>query len=271
MRRALLVALGWLCLTGAAASFPNTYDTDASTYFLQLSINGCATPTASFKAAINIYIIAEKAALNWGNQDFQGVFATTDSCTAGTNLAQPGLYNITWSGPPTFAVQTGLNGNGSTILGDLGVNQSALTRTTQNSAHVDVWTNSANVRRAAGLAGTAAGLEVDPQTNKVTILNSSSGNGITDTGGGTAGLHFADRNSSGAITTGLNGAVQTSAGSSTSAALNANHVVVCEISATTCANGINELFFGIGGPMNSESLHYTNVRNLLLALGVTGI
>ena len=33
----------------------------------------------------------------------------------------------------------------------------------------------------------------------------------------------------------------------------------------------NILFVGFGAPMNSESSHYTNVRNLLLALGVTGI
>lgn len=271
MRRVVGILLAGLLFSGTARAFPQTYDTDASVYFAQLSINGCATPTASFKAAVNAYIIAEKAALNWGNQDAEYIFATTDSCTAATNLAQPTLYQITWNGSPTFTLQNGLNGNGSTIYGDLGVNQSALTRTTQNNGHVDVWVNSAGVRRAAGLLSTQAGLDIDPQTNKLTILNSASGNGITDTGGGTAGLHFADRTVSASINTGLNGALQTTAGASVSAALNANHVVVCGVNGTTCASGINELFFGLGGAMNSESSHYTNVRNLLLALGVTGI
>lgn len=274
-RRSFLSSVSVAAVVASASSkafaFPQTYDTDASVYFAQLVINGAATLTAQFKAAVNAYIIAEKAALNWGNQDAEYIFATTDIVVASTNLAQPPLYGITWTGSPTFTVQTGLNGNSSTIFGDLNVNESALTRLAQNNAHVDVWTNSSNVRRAAGLAGVLTGLQVDPQTNKVTVLTSPSGNAITDTGGGTAGLHYADRTSSSTLNTGLNGAAQTTAGASTSSAPSANHIVVCEINATTCANGINELFFGIGGPMNSESSHYTNVRNLLLALGVTGI
>lgn len=269
--RALLAALAWLTTTVGVTAFPNTYDTDASAYFLQLSINGCATPSASFKAAVNAYVIAEKAALNWGNQDAEYIFATTNSCTAATNLAQPPLYQMTWSGSPTFTLQNGLNGDGSTIFGDIGVNQNALTRITQNNSHVDVWTNSTSVRRAAGLAGTTNGLDVDTNATKTTVLTSAAAQAVTDVGGSTPGLHFADRTGASAINTGLNGTVQSNAASSTSAALVSAHVVVCEVSATTCANGINELFFGLGGAMNSESAHYTDVRNLLLALGVTGI
>jgi hypothetical protein len=271
VRRALLAGLSWLLLTNAAAAFPQTYDTDASVYFLQLSINGCATPSAAFKAAVNAYVIAEKTALNWGNQDAEYVFATTDSCTAATNLAQPPLYKVTWSGSPTFTLQNGLNGDGATIFGDLGVNQSSLTRITQNNAHVDVWTNSTSIRRAAGLSGTTNGLDVDTNATKTTVLTSAAAQAVTDAGGSTPGLHFADRTGSTTINTGLNGALQSNAAASTSTSLVSAHVVVCEVSATTCANGINELFFGLGGAMNNEASHYTNVRNLLLALGVTGI
>lgn len=268
MRRALLALLGWLFLTDTLVAFPNTYDTDASVYFLQLSINGCATPSASFKAAVNAYIIAEKAALNWGNQDAQYLLATTDACTAGTNLAQPTLYGVTWNGSPTFTVQNGLPGDGSTQDGDTNVNLSALTRLSQNNAHLESWV-AANKGDGLGLIGTTNGFVISAVTNKITKLNTNVS--ITDTGGGTAGLHYADRVSSSTTTTGLNGVVQSNAVASTSGSPIVAHPGICIFSAVFCPAGTNELFVGFGSAMNNESAHYTDVRNLLLALGVTGI
>jgi hypothetical protein len=273
MTRFLALCFAFVLATSGAGAFPQTYDGDASSYFVQLSINGCATPTASFKAAVNAYIIAEKAALNWGNQDAQYILATTDSCTAGTNLAQPTLYKVTWSGSPSFTVQNGLNGDGATVAGDTGVNQSALTRTTQNNSHLDTWMNAANVCCALGLAAGSSGYRVNGTTNRLINLTSSSANGVTDTGAGIGGLYFADRlNSSTVINTGSNGVVQSSGATSASTALISAHVTICEVGvAAFCTNGTNLLFVGFGAPMNNEASHYTNVRNLLLALGVTGI
>lgn len=271
MTRYLSAALFvWLCLTNAAFAFPQTYDTDASLYFLQLSINGCTTPTAIFKAAINQYIIAEKAALNWGNQDFEYLLATTDSCTAATNLAQPPLYKITWTGSPTFTLQTGLNGDGATIYGDIGVNQNAMTRMVLNNAHIEAWT-ATNQGVAIGLIGSNGFYRLDPVTNKLTNITAVSGAFVTDTGGGTGGLAYGDRTNSSNINTGLNGAAQSTAATSASNSLTAAHIVICRVNAAFCSSSINELFVGGGAAMNSESSHYTDVRNLLLTLGVTGI
>lgn len=271
MIKRIFLALALSFVANWAGAFPATYDPDASVYFTQLSINNCATPTAIFKAAVSNYITAEKTALNWGNQDAEYLLTTTDLCTASTNLAQPQKYKLTWSGSPTPTLQNGINGDGSTIVGDTGVNQSVLTRMTQNNSHLDVWQNSSNVANALGLTGTFAGLRLSGATNRVTTLTSASANSITDTGLGTGGLYFTDRTGSSTINTGANGVLQTTGGASVSGALQAANVTLCKSNTSFCPNGVNLLWVGFGGAMNSESSHCTNVKNMLVALGVTGI
>jgi hypothetical protein len=265
-----LVAAALLCSGFTGPPIINTYprDTDAEMYFGALIANSCTPPGLKFRKAVTRFFRAEKIAGNWGSQDAQYILAVPDSCTASINLAQPTLYKITWSGSCTWTILAGLNGDGTTCVGDIGANQSALVRWVQNSGHMDVWTNSTNVTNAFGLAGTAT-TKLLPLTNKATALNSVTS--ITDTNGGTAGLHFADRTGSAAVNTGLNGALQTNAGAATSIALTAAHVVVCKSNAVFCANGINELFVGFGAAMNDEAAHYRNVRTMLLGIGTGGI
>lgn len=268
MSRALLALLGWLCLTACASAFPQTYDPDASTYFLQLSINGCATPSANFKAAVNDYIIAEKAVLNWGGQDLAYIMATSDSCTAATNLAQPSLYKLTWAGSCVYSVANGLQGDGSTCDGDIGVNESTLTRVSLNSSHFDACTAGSS-SAVFGNTGSFGAIFLNAVTNKASRSTSSAT--LTDTGGGNAGCHYADRSDSANLTTGKNGVVQSNAVANSSSALTAQHFTICLSNATFCSNSANIFFVGVGTPLTSESSHYTNVRNLLIALGATGI
>jgi hypothetical protein len=265
-----LVAAALLCSGFTGPPIINTYprDTDAEIYFGALIANSCTPPGLKFRKAVTRYFRAEKIAGNWGSQDAQYILAVPDSCTASINLAQPTLYKITWSGSCTWTILAGLNGDGSTCVGDTGTNQSALVRWLQNSGHMETWVNSANSGNGLGLSGSSA-TRISTLTNKLTTLNSLTT--ITDTSGGTAGLHFADRTGSTAINTGLNGVLQTTAGTANSSALAANHMMLCKSIGSFCANGINELFVGFGAAMTDEAAHYRNVRTMLAGLGVGGI
>lgn len=243
------------------------HDSDADAYLAQLAKNGCTSPTLRFRRAVTTYFQAEKRASNFGNQDAQYLGSAPDSCTAGTNLAQPTLYKITWNGTLTFSFANCINGDGSTGYGDTGVAENALTKLSQNNAHVEVWT-AANKANAIGLLNLGTTLSITPITNKSTKLN---GVTIIDTGGGLLGLHAADRGNSTNASTYLNGAVQSNAAANTSTAPAAADIVLCRINASMCAGSINLCFAGFGGAMNDEAAHYANVRALLIGLGVTGI
>lgn len=266
----LTVLLCLLAITSPASAqmMGGAYDSDAQAYFNALSANSCTAPSAAFKRAVSTYIKAEKTAGNWDSQDSEYIFATTDSCTASINLAQSTLYKITWAGACTYSLQNGLNGDSSTCVGDAGVNQSALTRQSQNNGHIEAWMGNNAATRAIGLAATATTRLVNSPPNKSSQLNSATNIGDT---GVTAGLNAADRTDSNTITTWLNGSTQSAGASATSAALVASHMLICETNGGFCGATSNILFVGWGAAMNSESSHYTNVRNLLLALGVTGI
>ena len=183
--RSLLIFLAalLLCAPAQAQVAGGDYDSDAQFYFDVLAANSCIATTPAFKLAVSHYIQAEKVAGNWGSQDAEYLLATSDSCTAAVNLAQPTLYKVTWTGACAFAVLTGLNGDGTTCFGDTGVLQSALIRYTQNNAHFDAWTNGATLgNNVLGLVGTGNGLTLNPIANKLSVLNSTAANGITDTG-----------------------------------------------------------------------------------------
>jgi len=247
-----------------------TYDGDALAYFNQLATNGCATPTPAFKSAVNAYVVAERSAGNWGFQDQAYIFATADSCTAGTNLAQPPLYKITWNGTCSFSLQ-GLNGDGATCYGDTNVQMSALVNLSQNNAHIEGY-NAGLITSGndVGLLNTGGSLLLQNfNPNRVSRLTSAAS--ITDTAAGAAGLAAADRTNSTTITTWINGTVLSNAVSSTSAASTAADVIVCRVNASMCGNGIRLLMAGVGQALPNEAQHYTNARTMLLALGVTGI
>lgn len=276
MRRALALLLALLfCVPAQATSNPRlrlhyALDPNAITYFAALVSNGCTTPSGAFKTAVNNYIVAEKAAGNWGYQDFAYILATADSCTASINLAQPNLYKITWSGSCTYSAANGLNGDSATCFGDTNIGQSSLTKAKQNLSHVFLClagTNNNNVFGGVAATGT---FKIDPGTNKTTRVSSSTQ--FTDTAGGGAGCHYGDRvNSSTTINTGKNGSVQSSGASNNSTAPGTTHAGLCQNNSVFCSSTSKIFFAEIGQPVASESSHYTNVRALLVALGAQGI
>lgn len=246
------------------------YDSDAQAYFNTLVANSCTTPSVAFEQAVSAYIVAERAAGNWGNQDAEYILTTADSCTAAINLAQPSLYKVTWSGSPSFAVQTGFPCDGSTQYGDTNVAENALTRRSQNNGHIEQWLKNAPASNGYGISViNSTQTRINAVTNKASLLNTSSG--ITDTGGGGAGFHTIDRSNSSTSSTYKNGGVQTSGAASTSNALATGDISIGRANTLFCPVGTDVLFVGEGQVMNNEATHYTNVRNLLLALGVTGI
>ena len=245
------------------------YDSAAQRYFNSLVSNGCTTPTPDFKLAVSNYVKAEKVSGNWGNQDAEYILATADSCTASINLAQPSLYKVTWNVSPPFTVQNGLPGDIATQNGDTGVNLNALTRLSQNNSHIDAWV-AANKNAILGTLTAANPFTFTNITNRTTRLTSNTV--VIDTGdGNTAGLVASDRTNSTTISTYKNGVVVSNGIANNSSALSTNHVSICSLASTFCSIGTNELFVGFGAAMNNESTHYTNVRNLLVALGVTWI
>lgn len=279
--RKLFAALGALILSGVPASaasnaqfllrFHMAYDRDAVAYFAALVANGCTTPSASFKGVVNTYITAEKAARNWGGQDFAYITTTADSCTASVNLAQPALYKITYSGACTFSATLGLNGDSATCVGNTGINMNALTRVSQNNSHFVICFGSpgGGGAGALGLAGVAGSTFYTSATNKTT--RSTSAASLVDTNGGGAGCHYADRTNSTQLNTGKNGIAQSVAVANASAAPDAAHLVICQQNATFCTSSIRDFFTEVGQPIPNELTHYNNLRTMLVALGATGI
>lgn len=280
MRFRALLAFFLACCSVASAQaaqnaafllrFHMAWDRDALIYFNALVSNGCTTPTTAFKVAVNSYITSEKAAANWGYQDFAYILATADSCTASINLAQPNLYKITWSGSCTYSAANGLNGDSATCFGDTNIGQSSLTKAKQNLSHIFLClagTNNNNVFGGVAATGT---FKIDAGTNKTSRISSATQ--VTDTAGGGAGCHYGDRvNSSTTVNTGKNGAAQQSGLANNSTAPGTTHTGLCQNNSVFCGSTSKIFFAEIGQPVASESSHYTNVRTLLVALGAQGI
>ncbi len=264
---AALIAWPALAITPAQRGvvFGGGYGPDALAYFNQLAANGCPAPGTFFKRAVSDYIRAEKAAGNWGSQDFAYI-TMFSACIAKTNLVQPALYTITWSGTCTFTIPNGQDGNGTDCSGDTNVAQNALVFATQNNSRIEVCANSSGTN--VGGVGAVGTFQISAAANKVTRLSSSAG--FTDTGGGGAGCHFAWRTGSGNITTGKNGVVQSSATANSSTAPAATHTGICQSNASFCG-ATHNFFIGIGAPIADEPAHYANVRKMLVVLGAQGI
>lgn len=272
-----LAFIAGLCVITPSQAAPNaatllrfhmSWDREALNYFNALVSNGCTTPTTAFKVAINNYITAEKAAANWGNQDFSYIFATADSCTASINLSQPSKYKITWSGACTYSIANGLNGDGATCSGDTNIGQSSYTRASRNNSHVFGCTGSTSL--IFGGITTTGSYKIDASTNKTTRISGNTQ--VTDTAGGGPGCHFGDRiNSATVVTTGKNGAVQSNGIANASSAPDTTHVGICVNSGGFCNSTSKTLFAEIGQALPNESSHYTNVRTMLVALGAQGI
>ena len=116
--RSLLIFLAalLLCAPAQAQVAGGDYDSDAQFYFDVLAANSCIATTPAFKLAVSHYIQAEKVAGNWGNQDAEYLLATSDSCTAAINLAQPALSQSDMDRIIAHfsGARRGLNGDGST-------------------------------------------------------------------------------------------------------------------------------------------------------------
>lgn len=270
--RWLLSALFALLLTTAAQAasplYGGAYDSDAQAYFNALAGNSCATPTTAYKQAFSDFIAGNKADGNWNTQDYIFVIVTTDSCTASVNVAQPSLYKATITNTCTLSVANGLVGNGIDCQLAPGVNQNAMKRYTLNSAHWLVCIGGGGQSQTIGPQSGSAHSRLSTISNKASRLNASSD--VTDTGGGLAGCHYADRTNSANMTTGKNGVVQSAAAATASTTVDTVPLTACLSGAVFCTNSAHFYYYDAGAPIPNESAYYTRIHTLIVALGAVG-
>lgn len=272
LKRLLALAFALIAVTPAHAQSvlqlrPGAYDSDAQAYFNALAGNSCTAPSVAYMQAISNFVVVEKAAGDWGNQDYRYVIITTDSCTASINLAQPSLYKATIAGTCVLSVASGLVGNTTDCRLDPNVTDTNLKRFSQNNSHILICAGNSGGSNVVGNIGTAK-TRISTTSNKATRLNAAAD--VTDTGGGLAGCHYADRSSSSTITTGKNGVVQSNAVASTSATPGGTDIALCETNGVFCSNSSHFYYYEIGQPIPDEATHYTNLHNLMVALGAVG-
>jgi hypothetical protein len=124
------------------------------------------TPSAGRQAVINEAIYALKNAGLWTLCDFLFVFAAHDGQAGLVNWINPGQVASTVA-TVTFTIDRGYNGDGVSGYIGAGFNWSALTRFTQNNAHIGAWIQS---------GGTATQPIIgSPTTQRVTLLPRSAG------------------------------------------------------------------------------------------------
>lgn len=95
-------------------------------------------PTRSRKVAIDDMVAALKVGGVWSKLGFLYVFAAADSQAALLNWVSPGI-TATATSSPTFTVDRGYTGNGSSALINSNYANNALANYTQNNCHVGAY------------------------------------------------------------------------------------------------------------------------------------
>lgn len=100
-------------------------------------------PTTARKAIINTCVVALKTAGVWSILDCLYVMAAADSQAARVNWKSPGTFTLSPANSPTFTVDRGYQGDGSTSYIDTGFTPSTAGGSfSLNSAHLGVWSRS---------------------------------------------------------------------------------------------------------------------------------
>ena len=107
----------------------------------QAIIAAMTTPPSFPRAVrINQLVSSLKSGGVWSKFDILYIFAAADEQAARINWKNPGTFDATAVNSPTFTVDEGFNGNGTTSEIDSGFNPStAGGGFTQNSAHIGIW------------------------------------------------------------------------------------------------------------------------------------
>src|SRR5262245_4534966 len=159
------------------------YDRDARAIYKAFE----SEPQPARKLAINDCVAALKAAGVWTKLDVLYMFAAADSQAAKINWKNPATFNASEVSSPTFTIDGGFAGNGSSsylnTTFDIALNASQYTL---NSAHMMMTTTTSRATGGTlghGVLNTNAAqvLVVFNSTNDFSLLNTNSGGGGSDT------------------------------------------------------------------------------------------
>jgi hypothetical protein len=130
-----MLSLG-LSITSPAVWGRRSYDADAQAIF-----DAFTTPaTVSRKILINDLVLALKAATIWDDLDILYVIAAEDSQAARINWKNPGVFTASPVNAPTFEVDRGYTGDGSSARLNTNWTPSVnAVNYSQNSASIWVW------------------------------------------------------------------------------------------------------------------------------------
>jgi hypothetical protein len=115
--------------------FAPRYCAEAATLFAAMSVQ----PEPARKAVINAYIVQLKACGAWAEFDLFYGLAAHDAQAAQLNWKNPGTNTLSPQSTPTFTVDRGYQGDGSTSYLTAGTNFSALVNFQQDDAAIGVW------------------------------------------------------------------------------------------------------------------------------------
>lgn len=128
------------------------YETESDAIFAAFS----TPPDDTRKGVINTLVLALKTAGVWNKLDLLYVLGASEAQGARVNWKNPGTFNCTAVNTPTFTVDQGYAGNGTSSYLDTGYTPSTHGSTfTQNSACLFVWSRTNTRSNSAALVGAA--------------------------------------------------------------------------------------------------------------------
>lgn len=166
-------------------------------------------PTAARKAIINTTIKSLITAGIWAKLDALWFMAAADSQTAKLNWVA-NQFNLTEVSAPTFTTDRGFTGNGTTSYLDTGAAPTALTKWTQNSAHVGVTLTAVVQLGLVGRIAAGSPTLISPSFNTLQMrVNAAGGTTPSYTQAGTTTNEFvASRPDASTVKTFYNGVSQ---------------------------------------------------------------
>jgi len=258
-------------LGGAAVPGTASLDPAAIALFARMT----SQPTPTRMALINTMIVSLKGAGLWSTSDAIWVMAAADSQAMTLNWVQ-NLYNLTPVNSPTFVVDRGVSGDGSTSYLNTGLSPGAggLQYST-NSCHMSCYVRTSRAANSVydmgfydGSSATAI-VPFDASNNFSRFCDDISG--LTQPSPGSTGLFSVDRDNSANFRGYIRGASETVSVSSSIAPVGTAPVYICGINlGGTPTLSTDQIAFGRVGSQASaaqEAQLYSIVQAYMTGVG----
>lgn len=185
-----------------------SYSAEATALFARMT----SQPDATRKGHINTLIEALKTAGVWVKQDALYLMAAHDAQAARLNWIAD-QYNLSAINSPSFTVDQGYTGDGSSSYLSPGIDPTGLTRFQRDSANFSGWCRS-EVNATLPLGGTAAGapnIQIYPRTSGLLNGRANDATSLTVAVASSVGLSAVNRSGATAKQIRRNGVEQASA------------------------------------------------------------